>query len=233
MHYFHRHSIDYFGRPGNSPLHRAGPRVKVVGTLLFILAVTLVPHGFWPLADGIEISSVHLALLCLLLLMIGVANAPGMEFLRRVGGFALMLSCLAISIPLSHGLASGWWLMITVMTKGLLCFTAMLLLAHTTPFEQILTALGRLGVPRLFVATLAAMYRFLFVFQEERTRMQRARMSRMFTRGDWLRHLRCKASLVGMLLVRSSERAERVHAAMLARGFNGRTPTLDGDVTQK
>jgi cobalt/nickel transport system permease protein len=134
---------------------------------------------------------------------------------------------------LSRGLGSGWWLMVTVMTKGLLCFTAMLLLLHTTPFEQIVAALGRLGMPRLFVATLAAMYRFLFVFQEERTRMQRARMSRTFARGGWLREMRCKASLVGMLLVRSSERAERVHAAMLARGFDGRTPSLDSDPARK
>jgi cobalt/nickel transport system permease protein len=140
-----------------------------------------------------------------------------------------MLSGLAISIPLAHGLTGGWWLMVSVMTKGLLCFTAMLLLAHTTPFEQILAAMGRLGVPRLFVATLAAMFRFLFVFQEERTRMQRARLSRTFAGGNWLRNLRAKAGLVGMLLVRSSERAERVHAAMLARGFNDRAPSLDRD----
>ena len=76
----------------------------------------------------------------------------------------------------------------------------MLVLVHTTPFEQLLGGLRQLRVPGLFVATLAFMYRYLFVLQDELLRMRRARAARTFDRS---RHagLKTIAGLVGMLLV--------------------------------
>jgi cobalt/nickel transport system permease protein len=62
------------------------------------------------------------------------------------------------------------------------------------------------------------MYRYLFVLVDEAERMQRARRSRTFTRlrtHAW----ESRASLVGQLFVRSTERAERIYAAMCARGW--------------
>jgi cobalt/nickel transport system permease protein len=147
-------------------------------------------------------------------------------FLVRLAIFAPLLAVLAASVPLSHGLTSGWFAMGAVWIKGLICFAAMLLLAWTTTAEELLRALRQLHVPVLFVATLSFMNRYLHVAEDELVRMRRARAARTFDHAPAAR-LRTVAALIGMLLVRSFERSERVHAAMLARGFDGQIRSLD------
>ena len=62
------------------------------------------------------------------------------------------------------------------------------------------------------------MYRYLFVLIDEAERMQRARRSRTFT-SERSHVWKSLAALVGQLFVRSTERAERIYAAMCARGW--------------
>jgi len=92
------------------------------------------------------------------------------------------------------------------------------LLANTTPFSELLPVLRRVRVPALLVTTLALMHRYLFVLADEAERMRRARAARSFTRG---RHFawRALATVAGRLFIRASERAERIYAAMCARGW--------------
>jgi cobalt/nickel transport system permease protein len=78
--------------------------------------------------------------------------------------------------------------------------------------------LRRLRLPKLLVTTLALMYRYLFLLTDEAQRMQRARAARTF-RVDRARSWRAAATMVAQLFVRSTERAERIYAAMLARGW--------------
>jgi cobalt/nickel transport system permease protein len=79
-------------------------------------------------------------------------------------------------------------------------------------------ALGRLGTPRLFVAQLLFLYRYAFVLGGEASRMGTARMLRGGTGSP---ALAVYGSLAGHLLLRAFDRAERIHRAMLARGFDG------------
>ena len=70
----------------------------------------------------------------------------------------------------------------------------------------------------LLVVTLALMHRYLFVLVDETARLRRARRSRTFTTGrvfGW----RLTATVAAQLFIRTSERAERVYAAMCARGW--------------
>ncbi len=104
------------------------------------------------------------------------------------------------------------------MVKSTLCLATMILLTNTTPFADLLRTLRRLRVPGLLITVLALMYRYLFVLIDEAERMQRARRSRTFS----ARRAHVWASLAtlgGQLFVRSTERAERIYAAMCARGW--------------
>jgi cobalt/nickel transport system permease protein len=76
----------------------------------------------------------------------------------------------------------------------------------------------RMRVPSLLVTTLALAYRYLFLFIDEAERMQRARAARTFSAGrsHWWH---AAASVAAMLFVRATERAERIFAAMCARGW--------------
>ena len=72
------------------------------------------------------------------------------------------------------------------------------------------------------------MYRYMFVLVDELDKMRRAKLARTFYPSLWW-ELRLMANFVGILFVRAFERAERVYAAMCARGWRGNVPTKDGD----
>ena len=112
----------------------------------------------------------------------------------------------------------GGLVFLTLMARSTLCLLAVVLLALTTPFHELLHVLRWLHVPTLLVTTLALMHRYLAVLLDESQRMRRARASRTFItsrRHTWY----ALASVAGQLFVRSSERAERIYAAMCARGW--------------
>src|SRR5262245_35283276 len=96
-----------------------------------------------------------------------------------------------------------------------------MLLAGTTRPQELVAGLQRLRLPRLLVETLSFMVRYLDVVADDLRRMRIARDSRAFSaRGP--RHWGVLASTAGALFVRSYERGERVHLAMLSRCYTGR-----------
>jgi cobalt/nickel transport system permease protein len=103
----------------------------------------------------------------------------------------------------------------------------MMVLIHVAPLRTLLGALGKLGLPRALVATLQLMERQVQILADELGRMVQARRSRSFRRSGRLDYLML-TGLIGVLFLRSFERGERVHAAMLARGWDGTPRTLDG-----
>jgi cobalt/nickel transport system permease protein len=105
-----------------------------------------------------------------------------------------------------------------LLLRSGLCLLTVIVVSNTTPFSEVLRVLRRLRVPALLITTIALMHRYLFVLSEEAERMRRARASRTFTRrrrGQWP----VLASVAGQLFIRASERAERIYAAMCARGM--------------
>ena len=125
-----------------------------------------------------------------------------------------VLGVAALSLLRPHGAA----VFASLVAKSSVCLLAMILLSATTPFADILAALGRAGLPSLMVTVLALMHRYLFVLLDESERMSLARSSRTFSRGR-ARSWRSTADIAGGLFVRSSLRAERVYDAMCARGW--------------
>ena len=107
-----------------------------------------------------------------------------------------------------------------MLAKAALGCCALVLLAATTPVDALLSALAALRCPRLVVLLLGLTARYLHVLGEEAGRLRRAAAARGFAP----RHLlqaRIVGDLAGALFLRSVSRAERVQAAMLARGFDG------------
>jgi cobalt/nickel transport system permease protein len=121
----------------------------------------------------------------------------------------------------------------TIALKSWVSVQAALLLSFTTPFPDLVEALRRLRIPRLLVAIIGFMYRYLAVLSEEATRLNRARQSRSaVVAGRAGGSLRWRAGVVGgmagSLFIRSYERSERVYAAMQARGFDGEFRSMGG-----
>ena len=160
---------------------------------------------------------------------------PGQALVRFAAvlpfiGFALFIPIVAggektsvFGVSLSiEGLWASW----NVLAKATLGTGASLVLAGTTPIPEVVRGLGRLRMPAIVVSIVAFMFRYLDLIVEEMGRMRVA----MTARGHdprWLWQAKPIASAAGAMFVRSYERGERVHSAMLARGYTGTMPQLD------
>ena len=122
--------------------------------------------------------------------------------------------------------AEGLRRFLTILVGSWLSVQVALLLAFTTPFHDLIDALRELRVPKVMIAIISFMYRYLAVLADEGSRMTRARDARsaLGPAGGGV-SIRWRATvtgrMVGSLFLRAYERSERIYAAMQARGFEG------------
>jgi len=214
-------------RHGDTPVHRLPAHVKLLALVSFVLVVVATPReAFW--AFGVYAA--------LLAAVAAVARVPARFILRRMVVeipfvvFAVLLPFIALGpttqvlgVTVSQaGLLAGW----NILAKGTLGVVASILLAATTDARELLLALQRLGVPPVLVEITSFMVRYADVTTGEMRRMKIARESRGFDPRS-RRALAVVASSAGALFIRSYERGERVHLAMLARGYAGRLPVVE------
>jgi cobalt/nickel transport system permease protein len=205
---------------GTGPLHRLDARIKLVGALILVVLEVATPVGSWR-AFGIE----GLALAFL----VGLGGIPPGTLLRRWLGFLLLVGFLAVVAAPAHPARAEFGLVAvasSLLIKSSLALLTLLVLAGVTPFAKLLAGLRRLGAPRLLVATLQFMERYRHVLAEELERMATARRARTFSRRGAL-HFGLLTGLIGLLVLRTIERAERVYGAMVARGYRGELHDLD------
>jgi len=197
--------LDKFSRL-ESPIHRLPPGWKLGLAMAAVLATVMVPLAHPWFFGG-------------LLLGLGLVTVIGRIPPSFVLGRLVLLEPLVAGVAVLSVLQpNGGLVALSIIVKSTLCLATMILFTNTTPFADVLRVLRGLHVPGLLITVLALMYRYLFVLIDEAERMRRARLSRTFrTRRD--RAWASSAALIGQLFVRSSERAERIYAAMSARGW--------------
>lgn len=110
---------------------------------------------------------------------------------------------------------------IGIPVKSFLSALGVLLVVATTPLPQILKALESLGAPRIALLVIQFLYRYLFVIFEQAQHMRLAAKCRGGFGGGHRSKFRAAAGALAVLFGRSYERAEGIHQAMLARGFDG------------
>jgi cobalt/nickel transport system permease protein len=209
--------LDRFSR-GTSACHRLSVRLKIVLTLAIIVLTVLLPASLWP-AQGCLASLVFVAHT--------LAGIPVAYLVRRVALILPLVVMTALAVPLSHGFAGGWETFLGIVIRAIVAFLAALWLVSTTPFDRLLAAFCRLGMPRVFAALLAFVYRYVFVLFDELARMRTAQRARTFGCRPGRTRWTSAVQLVGTVLIRAIDRAERIHGAMSSRGWTGNFTTLD------
>jgi cobalt/nickel transport system permease protein len=191
----------------DSPIRRAPAAAKLVTTLLFVLVMALLP------ARAVAWTVPALGLV---LAVTWLARIPLSRFAARVAIAEPFVLGIAVLSLFQRG---GLVVFAAILLKSTTCVAAVQLLAQTTAPKEILAVLARARVPAALIWTVALLHRYLFVLVEETRRMQRARAARTWG-GGRLAFWRAQASVVAVSFVRSAARAERIHAAMLARGWS-------------
>jgi len=218
----HGHRLHHHG---HSPVHRAPAHLKLAALLGFMLVVVATPGRWW---WGFVAEAV------LLLAVVALSRVPPAYLLPRMvvevpfAVFAVLMPFVATGprtelwgVSVSEpGLHAG----LLLLVKGTMGVLASLTLAATTEPADLLRGLQRLRVPDLIVQIAGFMVRYLDVVTAEMGRMLVAMRSRGCDPRS-PRHWPALARALGALFIRSYERGERVHLAMLSRGYDGRLPS--------
>lgn len=211
--------------PRHSAVHHLPAEVKLLAMLLFVLLVVLTPLGNWWL---------FVTYLLIIFTVILIAKLPPLTVIRRMVIevpfviFAVLMPFFSagpyvsvLGMQLSEaGLTAG----IGLLFKGTIGVLSSITLASTTPMREVLSGLSRLKVPNMLVEIAAFMVRYVDVVVDEMRRMRIARQSRGYFETG-IRSWPVIAKAAGALFIRAYERGERVHLAMLSRGYQGKMPS--------
>ena len=177
--------------------------------LMGLLGMILYPAAVFMIGDlSFQAAMKRLLPILPLILILGILNPFfDREVLVTLG-----------NVPVTGGIVS----MLTLILKAVFTVFAGYLLIASTPIEKICHALRVLHVPKVFVTVLLLIYRYITVLLSEARRVTQAYSLR--APGQKGVHYKVWDSLLGQLLLRSSDRAERIYESMLLRGFTGEFP---------
>ena len=192
--------------------------------MAFVIAVALTPRDAWWLLCA----EAAVALVAMTFTGLGLRRAaPRMLVAVPFVAFALLLPFVGVGERVVVGpftLSSvGLWSAWAVLAKSTLSLCAVISVTATTTVPDLLLGLARLRVPSVFVSIAGFMVRYLDVLIGEAQRMRIAMAARGF-RARNPREMRPVASGAATLFIRAHERGERIHGAMLARGYREVTP---------
>ncbi len=217
---------------GESLIHRLDPRIRLVCAVALTLPVALIqtlPPAFTSLFAGV--------------FFIILSRLPLLAVLKRLAVVNVFIAFLWLFLPLSTpgmplhtfgpfiATSEGVALAGLITVKSNAIVLTLLALMGTIGVQDLGPAMQQLKIPGKLCHILLFTYRYIFVIYQEYITMRQAMTARGFTPKTDRHTYRSYAWLVGMLLVRSWDRAERVHGAMSCRGFKGQFYSLTSFTT--
>jgi len=212
--YIHRHSV----------VHSLPSHLKIIAVLFFVLVVVSTPITYWP----------AFVIFLALVISAAIAGKIAIPTLAKRALIEIPFIFFAVLMPFfgtgerfelgplnlyRDGLLAG----LSIVAKGTLGVLSAVILSTTTTAREILRGLERLRLPIIMVQIASFMLRYVNVISDEMERMKIARQSRGFD-ATGVKHWKVIATSAAALFIRSYERGERVHLAMLSRGFDGELP---------
>lgn len=213
----------------STPWHTLVPQTRVLCVILSVFAISFTPNGQWWTWATYAIG---------ILGLLWLSQVTWLVLFQRLVVESAFISVVLLGTLFREGGQVLWqwgWCKITttgltilgsVTVKAVLCLILLNVLTLTTSIPLLLNALVSLKVPPLLVAIMASMYRYITVLVDEFTSMRRAALSRnLMGNRNWQRLV--IGNMFGSLFIRTYEQGERVHQAMLSRGYEGIPPAAD------
>jgi len=207
---------------GNSLLHLIDPRVKIIVAFCFVLLVAV--------SKSFSVAYIALSISILLVLL---ARLPLGLVVKRLLAANSFIVFLWITLPITYGgeplfepgplsfAREGIVIAALITLKTNTIVLAIITLLATSTVASLGHALEGLGLPGRLSFLLLFSYRYIFVIHQEYLRLSRAAQMRCFQPATTIHTYKTVAYLFAMTLVKSYNRGNRIHQAMLLRGFNG------------
>lgn len=225
-----RHDFIDHHRSGNSLVHKADPRLKLLMMIIYVLVIVLIPDEFLLLYLIFSLIPISLAL---------ISQVSLFHYFQKLGKLYPMIFFITIILPFvpdpnSPSYQVGWFKIyvsgiknfLIINIKSVFSIFISIILTTTTDFNMLLRGLEKLKVPSVMIAILAFMYRYIFLMIDEVERSLMAYQSR-YIRLPLFTKLKTFAKQIAVIFVRTFERGERIYLAMEARGFVGRVYTMN------
>jgi cobalt/nickel transport system permease protein len=212
---------------GNSFFHRLDPRVKFITTIPYIFVIAVMQGTNGP----------FLALM-ISLLMIAFSRISLRKLIGRLIVVNTFILILWIFLPFSHpgetvfyigslkATREGFLYTLSITLKANAIVLATIAILGTSEVFSLAHALVHLKVPNKLIHLFFFFYRYISVLHEEYTRLRNAMLIRCFSPRTNIHTYKTYAYLVGMLIVKSYDRSQKIYNAMLCRGFTGKFPIV-------
>ena len=208
----------------SSLLHRLDARVKIICAI-----------GWSFLLSSLTSIQAALVALAVSLVLILIARWPWRNLVKRLAVVNIFILFMWLTLPFSFSspgqvvgtlgpldiTREGLDLAILLTIKSNAIVIAMMALLSTSPLFILAVAGRRLHFPEKLVNLFLLTTRYCYVMFQEYQRLRIAMRARAFEARLNKNTINGLANLVGSLLVRSFDRADRVHRAMLCRGYTG------------
>jgi cobalt/nickel transport system permease protein len=214
--------IEEHFKAADGPIQQLDPRLRIVFATAYAFCVALL-NRFEPMCAAVFLSMLMFALS-------GAGIGPLAKRLLAFNGLVLLFWLVLPFTFAGEALYRIGPLTITrpgvimsakITLKANAIMPAFIVLVSTIPVSVMGNALEKLRVPEKIVHILLLTYRYIFVIEQEYQRLKRAIKTRGFVPKTNMHTYRTYAYLIGMIFVRSLDRAQRVHHAMICRGFSG------------
>lgn len=221
-------------------MHALDARIKFILTLAYIFTCALAPLGVWPV----------FILLFALILAVEILSDLGLRYVLARSALAAPFVLAALPLiftipgtPLASFLIGPWQATISaqglerlagIAVKSWLSVQAAIVMSGSMSFPDLLVAMRAIKIPRLLVAIVSLMWRYLFILVDEALRLMRARAARsgqsdqpgLKPGGGLVWRARVAGGMAGNLFLRGFERSDRIYMAMLSRGYDGEIRSL-------
>ncbi len=213
---------------GQSFIHKLDPKTRIVAVLILSFAAAL--------CDNFFVAVLYFIISTVLIIMARLNRKDVIERIKPVFWFLLMIWIL---LPITFDgqiLYQFSWLKISgtgvilcckITIKSITILLFFTSLVATMSIASLGNGLHKLCVPDKLIFLLLMSYRYIAVIEDEYKKLLRAAKFRGFRPKTNIHSYKTFAYLAGMLFVRASLRAQRVHQAMLCRGFNQKFYSLD------
>ncbi len=188
----------------SSPIHKINTKLKLIVFLAIAVFISLFKLE----------NKILLIILMFLIFISQIAKIPILFLLLRMFVILPFIFLVSVSYLINK---QNFSVVLNVLLKSYTVILSLLIFIQTTKFNKLINTLKNFGFPKFLLLLLSFIYRYFFVLTDEIEKLMFAVKLKQQKKVS----VKIISQLLGILLLKSYNRAERINKAMLLRGWDG------------